>query len=78
MECRSEANFTGFLAIDLEGVSFDVPNWSRIEIGCHTPLRLAFAAKLALALCLPPMGAVKIRVSMISIKKSLANVSCMS
>ena len=56
MEGGGESDLAGFLRVDL---------WKRVSTlmygvgeGVRTPFSVAFAAALALALCLPPMGAV--------------------
>ena len=51
-----EANFAGLLGMRLNVSGLDECRRRGKE---RTPLRADFAARLALALCLPPMGAVK-------------------
>lgn len=63
MEGGCEADFASFLAVDLDKRSSAGPGYLISKGGQHTPFRVALAAALAFALCLPPIGAVKTKVS---------------
>lgn len=61
MEGCCEADFAGFLGIYLDSRWLESGlGWG---LGGCTPLRVDFAARLALALCLPPIGAMERRIS---------------
>lgn len=61
VEGGCEADFAGFLRVGLGAMGLgECRGWMGVE---HTPLRADFAARLALTLCLPPMGADNDRIS---------------
>lgn len=61
MERGREADFAGFLRVYLKAcVKVMIPV---VDKAYHTPLRVAFEARLAFALCLPPIGAVSNQIS---------------
>ena len=62
MEGGCEADFAGLFGVGLERWGLDGAERKQGR-GERTPLRADFAARLALALCLPPIGAVEHRVS---------------
>ena len=74
MEGRCEADFASFFAVDLGVVLGRDSLCGRITV--RTPFKADLAARLALALCLPPMGAMNQTFSNCSCKHYKATQAC--